>query len=416
MSDESLTQRQEHRRVARLTVVGGPSNSTIDLPDSGALTIGRSRSADVTIDDESLSRLHGRLECGRGLHFVDLGSSNGSWVGGQRVEPHGTVEVHDGEVIELGSVVLAVQWPTSAEPRPASDAMTRLRGKALKAAQHRINILVLGETGVGKGMLAREIHAASPRASAPFVVVDCAALAADVVESELFGHEAGAFTGATRAKPGLIEMAEGGTVFLDEIGDLPLSIQAKLLRVIEERAVRRVGDVREREVDVRFVAATHRVLDDEVSQGRFRGDLLFRLNAVTLQIPPLRSRRGEIETLARGFLREVGGESLAAALSADAVRWLEAQPWPGNIRELRNAVERAAAVMDGDVIDVEGLASNPTASRAMASAESDERTRIIEALDRAAGNQTKAAQMLGMSRRTLIHRLDLYRLPRPRKK
>lgn len=388
----------------------------MDLPDSGTLTIGRSRSADVTIDDDSLSRLHGRLECGRGLHFVDLGSSNGSWVGGRRVEPHGTVEVHDGEVIELGSVVLAVQWPASTGPGPADDAMTRLRDKALKAARHRINVLLLGETGVGKGMLAREIHAASPRAAAPFVVVDCAALAADVAESELFGHEVGAFTGATRAKPGLIETAEGGTVFLDEIGDLPLPIQAKLLRVIEERAVRRVGDVREREVDVRFVAATHRALEDEVRQGRFRGDLLFRLNAVTLEIPPLRARRGEVEVLARGFLRELGGDSLATALTADAVRWLEAQPWPGNIRELRNAVERAAAVMDGDVIEVEALASNPNAGRAIASTESDERTRIIDALDRAAGNQTKAAQLLGISRRTLIHRLDLYRLPRPRKK
>ena len=414
MSDETHTCRQSHERTARLTVVQGPENFSVDLPEQGTLTIGRSRSADVTIDHPSLSRVHARLDCAGTLQFVDLGSCNGSWVAGRRIETNTPVEVGDGEVIELGAVVLAVQWP-SRSGAGASNAMQALEERARRAAQHRINVLLLGETGVGKGKLAREIHAASPRSDAPFVVIDCAALATDVIESELFGHEAGAFTGASKAKPGLIEAAEGGTAFLDEIGELPLSVQAKLLRVIEERAVRRVGGVRERNVDVRFVAATHRDLRAEVAAGRFRGDLLFRLNVVTLEIPPLRERRGEIEALARGFLRTLGGDALARALTADAVRWLEAQSWPGNIRELRNTVERAAAVRDTDSLDAASLAAGSDGGALMAGAEADERARIIEALDRCAGNQTKAARLLGISRRTLVHRLDLYRLPRPRK-
>lgn len=408
--DDNNTRRQSHERVARLTVVNGPANFVIDLPRTGTLTLGRSSSADITIDDDSLSRVHGQLECGEMLRYLDLGSSNGSWVGGRAVAAHERVDVGDGEVLELGSVVLAVQWPRLAEA-DATDPMAPVRQRAARAAKTRINVLLLGETGVGKGMLAREIHAASDRAAAPFVVIDCAALAVDVVESELFGHEAGAFTGASRAKPGLIEAAEGGTAFLDEIGELPLAVQAKLLRVIEERAVRRVGGVAERTVDVRFIAATHRDLQAEAAQGRFRGDLLYRLNAVSLEIPPLRRRRREIEGLARGFLREMGA---ADAITGDAVRWLEAQPWPGNVRELRNAVERAAAIMEGERIEVADLASTP--SPGLASGEVDERARIIEALDRCAGNQTKAAELLGISRRTLIHRLDLYRLPRPRKR
>ena len=386
------------------------------LPEEGSLSLGRSRSADVTVQDESLSRVHGRLECGSTLRFVDLGSSNGSWIAGRRVEPHEEVEVRDGELIEMGSVVVIVQRPGGAPDSPATGKMEALRARARKAARHRLNVLVLGETGVGKGVLAREIHAESPRSEGPFVVVDCAALATDVIESELFGHEQGAFTGAAQAKPGLLESADGGTVFLDEIGELPLPVQAKLLRVIEERTVRRVGCVSDRTIDVRFVAATHQDLEQQAAEGRFRTDLLYRLNAVTLRIPPLRERRDEIEALARGFLDELGGSDLADALGPDAVRWLQAQPWPGNIRELRNAVEGAVATMEGDVLDAATFEQGAPARRAPTPAEQDERTRIIAALEQCAGNQTKAAELLGVSRRTLIHRLDLYGLPRPRKR
>ena len=370
----------------------------------------------MTIDDDSLSRVHGRLECGATLRYSDLGSSNGSWVGGRRVDPNEEVEVRDGDLIEMGNAVVIVQRPGATPEARSEGAMEALRSRAKKAAKHRLNVLVLGETGVGKGVLAREIHAESPRHAGPFVVVDCASLATDVIESELFGHEQGAFTGATQAKPGLLESADGGTVFLDEIGELPLPVQAKLLRVIEERTVRRVGGVSDRTIDVRFVAATHRDLEQEASEGRFRTDLLYRLNAVTLRIPPLRERRNEIDTLARGFLDELGGSALVDTLAADAVRWLEAQPWPGNIRELRNAVEGAVATMDGDVLDAATFEQGAPTRRAPTSGEQDERSRIMEALERCAGNQTKAAELLGISRRTLIHRLDLYGLPRPRKR
>lgn len=417
MSDEGQTVPvPPGARKARLTIVAGGETSNVPLPAAGSLSLGRSRSADVTIDDTSLSRVHGRLECGPTLRYVDLGSSNGSWIAGRRVEPNKEVEVRDGDLIEMGNAVVIVQRPGTSSDVPPDGTMDALRSRAKKAAKHRLNVLVLGETGVGKGVLAREIHAESPRREGPFVVVDCASLATDVIESELFGHEQGAFTGATQAKPGLLESADGGTVFLDEIGELPLPVQAKLLRVIEERTVRRVGGVSDRTIDVRFVAATHRALEEAAADGHFRTDLLYRLNAVTLRIPPLRERRTEIAGLARGFLEELGGASLSQTLTQDAVRWLEAQPWPGNIRELRNAVEGAVATMDGETLDAATLEQGAPTRRARAPAEQDERARIMEALERCAGNQTKAAELLGISRRTLIHRLDLYRLPRPRKR
>lgn len=424
--------------ASRLTIVASGVTQIRELPLVGSVTIGRSRSADVTVDDASLSREHGRLELtGGGVQFVDLGSSNGSWVAGARAQSGVALTVGDGEILELGEVIFIVHRPQFSR-QPDSDeaskgsAMEQVRFAAERAAKHRLNVLVLGETGVGKGVLARSIHEASPRADGPFVVIDCAVLAPNVVESELFGHERGAFTGATSAKPGLLEAADGGTAFLDEIGELDPSIQAKLLRAIEERKVRRVGSTHDQEVDVRFIAATNRELDAEAKAGRFRTDLLYRLNTVTLRIPPLRARPEEILPLARKLLVETAAPDDPPALTAAATRWLLGQTWPGNVRELRNAVERAFANATGPAIDVDGLApagfaAAPEASVAVAqpsdsrvvppdSSEADERARIIAALDACAGNQTKAAEQLGISRRTLVHRLDIYGLPRPRKK
>lgn len=427
MSDESETLPAAPAGTSpRITIVAGGVTQTRELPPGQHVTLGRSRSAQITIDDGSLSREHGRLEFGDQLLFVDLGSSNGSWVGGRKAEPHVRVPVGEGELIELGQVIVIVQGTALAnrsQPGPSPSRMEAVQAAVMRAASHDLSVLVLGETGVGKGVMAREIHAASGRATGPFVVVDCASLARNVVESELFGHERGAFTGAQTAKQGLLEAANGGTAFLDELGELELPLQAKLLRVIEERKVRRVGDVRDRDIDVRFIAATNRDVESDAAAGLFRTDLLYRLNAVTLRIPPLRERAEQIVPLARKFLADVGP---GVRLGADAEQWLRSQAWPGNVRELRNAVERAYAGADAAIIGAAAFkafaphsadASGGASKTGLAAPEQQtERDRILAALEACAGNQTKAAAKLGISRRTLVHRLDLYGLPRPRKR
>jgi transcriptional regulator with PAS, ATPase and Fis domain len=285
-------------------------------------------------------------------------------------------------------------------------------------ARGQISVLVLGETGVGKEILTRQIHQLSPRAAHPFLRLNCAALPESLIESELFGHEKGAFTGAVTTKPGLLETATGGTVFLDEIGELPLPIQAKLLRVIEDRVIFRVGSIRTRKIDVRFIAATNRDLEVEVDRGTFRRDLFFRLAGVVLRVPPLRERRSEIVAFAREFLSDATPSGAPVrALSTAAMLWLESQTWPGNLRELRNMIERAVLICDGPVIEVEHLdpAVGVDIRSNRAKVAPDDRHRVVEALSRSAGNQSGAARSLGISRNTLIARLEKYGLARPRK-
>ncbi|HVE87063.1 MAG TPA: sigma 54-interacting transcriptional regulator [Myxococcales bacterium] len=319
-------------------------------------------------------------------------------------------------------------------PVIADPAMVQLYRLIDKVAAGSINVLVLGETGVGKELVAEAVHQRSPRAGKPFVRINCAALSESLLESELFGHERGAFTGAVEAKPGLLEAAGGGTVLLDEVGELPLSTQAKLLRVLEERSVRRVGAIKPRPIDARFVAATNRGLEAEVDAGRFRKDLYFRLAGVALVVPPLRERRQEIAPLAASFARiasrQLGRGGGEARISPQAMQRLEQYAWPGNIRELRNAVERAVLLAGGGPVDVEHLPLEkmaavwlapaaeppPAAPPAEGGRASAERQRIVDALQRCAGNQTQAARLLGISRRTLLYRLDEYGLPRPQKR
>jgi two-component system response regulator AtoC len=294
------------------------------------------------------------------------------------------------------------------------EVMRRVQTLADRAAAGTINVLIVGETGVGKEVLARRIHQLSPRADRPFVAVNCAALSEALFESELFGHERGAFTGAAQAKPGLLETAPGGTVFLDEVAELPPALQAKLLRVLETREVLRVGSVRPRPIDVRFVAATNRDLEGEVARGTFRRDLYFRLNGMTLAIPPLRERRQEIPGLCRRFLAELcatAGRRRAPRLTDEAREHLQARRWPGNVRELRNAIERALLLAPGDEITPEHLATDPEAPPPI----EDERERILRVLGACAGNQSRAARQLGISRKVLIARLDAYGVARPRK-
>jgi DNA-binding NtrC family response regulator len=331
--------------------------------------------------------------------------------------------------------------------------MRRVYGLASSAARGTISVIILGETGVGKDVMAQEIHRMSPRAKAPFVAINCAAVSEGLLESELFGHEKGAFTGATEAKAGLLETAPGGTVFLDEIGDMPPKLQATLLRVIQTRQVQRVGSVKTRPIDVRFIAATHRDLETEIAAGRFRQDLYYRLNGITLNIPPLRERRSEILPLVRSFAAQFAREvdRPVPDISPDAARLLESYPWRGNVREVRNVVERALLLCEGSEIlpehlPIESMAANaisfaapagaapfnpptppdqpayPTAGRPTAPAGAvpggvvdEERDRILRVLAECAGNQTQAAKILGIARSTLIARLETYGVPRPRK-
>jgi DNA-binding NtrC family response regulator len=332
-----------------------------------------------------------------------------------------------------------------------NSAMQQIHRLIERIAPSDISVLILGETGVGKEVIAEAVHTRSSRHEGPLLRLNCAALSESLLESELFGHEKGAFSGADRTKVGLLESASRGTVFLDEIGELPMSMQVKLLRVLEERRVRRVGGLESIPVDIRLVSATNRDLEAEIDRGRFRMDLYYRLNGIAIVIPPLRERMEEIIPLARSFIEKVGaplGRS-APVLSDEAIAMLLAYGWPGNIRELKNVMERAVLLADDRITKAHlpadkmsgalryeaqreltrvpprrGASSLVAPAPIPPTADGDglrteieelEKRRIVEALERCGGVQTKAAKMLGMSRGTFLARLDAYGIPRPRK-
>jgi len=317
----------------------------------------------------------------------------------------------------------------------ADPAMARFYALVRRLAATDLTILVTGETGVGKENVALALHAWSPRARARFVAVNGAAMPDTLVESELFGFEKGAFSGALREKPGLLESASGGTLFLDEVGDLSQAAQAKLLRVLETHKVMRLGDVKEREIDVRIVAATNHELEAEVRAGRFRQDLYFRLSGASVFLPPLRERPREIPVLAQRFLADACARAgrPAVAISAPAMRRLVAYAWPGNVRELKNVMEVAAATVLEPTLEPHHLperlggreaVETGAASAAVPSAAPEgfrplaqelaelESTRIAEALEAAGGVQTRAAELIGMPRRTFLLKLKKYRIGR----
>ncbi len=525
------------------------------LPDCGALTIGRSPDCDVVVEHPSISRQHAIFHVEDGYAIEDLGSSNGTRVRGESLQPGQRCTLSMGESVDLGATVLVVRriahspllthglferrleeasaksapWslvrvhcPASApdaavqkcmqeflvghtiglyapgeyealicdvpletveqaidelrsalakldsgirmghactpadgvtshallyvanhrcrprvvrakeERRPvvASPVMEELHGMVHRVAVGSISVLLLGETGVGKEIVARAVHDASPRSSKPFLPLNCAALSESLLESELFGHEKGAFTGATSNKTGLLKAADGGTVFLDEVGEMPMGLQVKLLRVLEDKLVTPVGGTRPRLVDVRFVAATNRDLEGEVANGGFREDLLYRLNGVTLKIPPLRERTEEIVPLAEQFAAQSAEEvgRMPPSLTEEAIEGLRSHAWPGNIRELRNAMERAVLFAD-EAIGSEHLPMTSPAHRAdeamvptppppmvvESAGEAPEKRRILDALAQCGGNQTRAAKLLGISRRTLTRRLTVHGIARPLK-
>jgi two-component system, NtrC family, response regulator AtoC len=286
-------------------------------------------------------------------------------------------------------------------------SMRELLELARRAARSDATVLLIGETGSGKEMVAAEIHRQSQRSNQPYVRINCASLPSTLLESELFGHERGAFTGAQRRRVGFLEAAHGGTLLLDEIGELPLDMQGKLLRVLEEKKLTRVGGEEEIDVDVRFLAATHRDLDAEVAAGRFRQDLFFRINTITLKVPPLRERPRDLPLLARAF---VAGRPVS--LSPQFLEALARYPWPGNVRELRNVIERAVVLGDGGELGLEQLPHRLSvlgpAAPMREQVDELERRNLVEALRATEGNRTHAAHRLGISRRSLHYKLKKY--------
>jgi transcriptional regulator with GAF, ATPase, and Fis domain len=458
-------------RPLKLVVVSQAAFASYALPARGSIVLGRSEKSDLKIDDPSITRQHARLHVGDRIEIEDLGSVNGTRVRDQRIEPGQRVPVFRGEAFRLGAALLVIHAVDEAvvPNRPITEevatrrddgtgtghlpgersrsrivhdpVMYDLYGLVDRIAVGNINVLVVGETGVGKELVAERVHERSRRRARPFLRLNCAAVAESLLEAELFGYERGAFTGATQAKPGLLEAVDGGTLFLDEVGEMPLAVQAKMLRALESQQVLRVGALSPRTIDVRFVAATNRDLQEQVRLGRFREDLYFRLNGALIPVPPLRERTSEIEPLAKEFIRATCADlgRPQVVLRPESLLMLQRYPWPGNVRELKNFVERAVLVAPGGEIlpehfPIQRMASTlplnrighesvppPPARRGPgemappASGDDPERDRILAVLAECGGNQSRAAKVLGISRTTLVTRLNAYGIPRPRR-
>ena len=407
--------------VFRVSVIEGPDRGAEVVVDGGAaLLVGQSPVCALRLSDTTVSRRHLEIEIvASRLRVRDLDSSNGTYVGALRV-----VEAHleGGEILLVGTTRLHVERVQDAKParvvtdvafgevRGISREIRRLFPLFARLAQVDVPVLVEGETGTGKEVLARALHTEGARKDGPFVVFDCTTIAAQLLESELFGHERGAFTGAIAQRRGVFEQAAGGTLFVDEIGDLPIDLQPKLLRALERSEVRRVGSDKWIRCDVRVVAATRRNIEQLVQEGRFRDDLFHRLAVGRVELPPLRRRRGDVLALVEHFCNEAGASarSLPAAVISD---WLHAE-WPGNVRQLRNAVMRELALGDLERADV-ATEEAPEADDWRAAARFDlpfveARQRVIDAFQREylarvleaqGGSVQRAAEAAGIAAR-----------------
>ncbi|HET9953223.1 MAG TPA: sigma 54-interacting transcriptional regulator [Polyangiaceae bacterium] len=478
-----LDSSEESNRRYMLVLVSDSGLTRIHLDPNVAVRIGRRKDCDIVLDDPSASREHAVIHPGEPPSIEDLGSANGTYLQGERLTPRKPVLLAPGMVIDVASLTLIVRDSQTAathirETRAASASappthgvvlrdpkMQELMRVASKAAKSPMPLLILGETGVGKEVLTERIHELSSRGERPLLRVNCATLADGVLNSELFGHERGAFTGAVGSKPGLFEAAHTGTLFLDEVGEMALETQARLLRVLETGEVMRVGGTQPRKVDVRVISATNRDLRRLAGEYRFRADLYYRLNGLTLHVPPLRERPLDILPLANFFA--VRTATLMAlpppTFANDAEGALLRYPWPGNVRELKHVVERAVVLSPSSILDASALqfdggvpshppSSDPSqaphstrgpessrfhegerasrstrpathSSRLRSSRKADalraelqraERDRVLEALQQG-GTQADAARLLGISRRALLYRLDALGIPRPRK-
>ena len=395
---------------------------------SSQLRIGRGRKNQIILPHRTVSRHHANLIRQGSLYTLMDRSSNGTWLQGERIEK---AALSSGDEFTIGPYRLRLTreeagWDKETEISGGSGrgsgqfegmvglsgAMAALFDMIEKVAESGGTALVMGETGCGKELVARAIHNCSSRSTGPFVAINCGAISRDLVESELFGHEKGAFTGASSARKGAFEQAHGGTLFLDEIGELSMGLQPKLLRVLETGEIRRVGSQSAINVDVRVVAATHRHLKKEVEKGTFRADLLYRLFVLPVAVPPLRGRKGDIPVLARHFLM---GRS---EILPDAMKRLERHPWPGNVRELKNVLERACILKGGVPIDSEDLIFLEDGNDPMAGSELEEETPhtledlermyYTRAMEKSDGNIRAAAKWLGIPKSTFFDRVKKY--------
>jgi DNA-binding NtrC family response regulator len=428
-------------RRYRIAVVTGPDTGANAEIDNGTFLLGTHQNNDLRLTDKGVSRYHLELQLrADGLKVTDLDSTNGTFQGATRV----------GSIILNGPAKLKLGTNTEVEISPAdvpvtmqgfdgehfgqaiggSRYMKELFGLLDRVSNTEATVLLEGETGTGKELLAEALHQRSARRAGPFVVVDCGALPRDLIGSELFGHVRGAFTGALNAKRGLIEEADGGTLFLDEVGELPLDLQPQLLRALEKREVRPIGEVRAKKVNIRVVAATNKNLPELVRSGQFREDLYFRLAVVRAQVPPLRKHKEDIPLLVRHFLRELKRDDFE--IGPDVLAQLMAHDWPGNVRELRNVVERGLS-LEGGALPIEvagdvGTATNdagnyqpggmsrdvlekPFKEAKGLLVESFEREYLTHLLQRHNGNISRAALEAGIDR-NYIHRLvKKYNIP-----
>jgi two-component system, NtrC family, response regulator GlrR len=409
-------------RKYKVQVIAGPDTGK-SLTLDGAMKVGTHADAALQLKDTAVSRYHLELDARPdGVRVRDLESTNGTFLSGTRVQE---VIVEDQAIITVGKTTqlkismaeedlgLPEALPSFGPVKGASPAMRQLFGILERVAPTDSTVMLLGETGTGKEVLSQAIHAGSKRKGKPFVVVDCGAVAPTLIESELFGHVKGSFTGAVSDRNGAFLEADGGTIFLDELGELPLDLQPKLLRVLEAGTVRRVGEDRHRHVDVRVIAATHRDLEAEIDAGRFRRDLYYRLAVVMVQVPPLRDRLDDIPLLTQHFVQQMGRGDFE--IPRGLMARFAAYHWPGNVRELRNLVERALAGAEVDPLphestsarslqSNEGITDLPFKEAKERLVESFTKEYLVSLLAKCNGNISQMAREAGIAR-NYVHRL-----------
>jgi DNA-binding NtrC family response regulator len=420
-------------RSGKLVAISGRDLQKTFATEGKEVTIGSQGDNLCVLNDPTVSRHHAIIEeTGRGYVLRDLGSTNGTYLNGILIKE---AYLEYGSMIGLGNTRLQfvpleerIEIPPSEENYfgtvfAISIEMKRIFTMLKKISPSDITVTIEGETGTGKELVARAIHSHSQRAKGPFVVIDCGSISQNLIESELFGHEKGAFTGATQTRRGAFEVANGGTIFIDEIGELAMEMQPKLLRVLEQREVRRVGGNEVFKVNVRVIAATNKDLASEVQKGRFREDLFYRISVVRIHLPPLREKGEDIPLLAQQFARELSTEYRGTGdvtVSAEALEVLRHHYWPGNVRELRNVITRAMAMGSGKSLQLrdfiipfpsEGKPRVPSLDSLVGrTLEEIEKAAIMKTLKAQGGNKSAAARVLGIAYSTLYEKIKKYGL------